>query len=167
MAINGSGKPESLPSDRASSLTELVEVAEGSIVSRVLAKSTGCNVTLFAFDRGQGLSEHTAPFDALVQVVDGALDLRIGEASVTVERVLDRRCSEQEVHLVHAHAEAQFVEVLLLDGVALLDILLVNQVAAGQGSQNQGSQGQGERRQEALVHAVPSKKAMKLGQGRE
>ncbi len=69
---------DELASNRASVLTELVDVAEGAIVSRVLAKSGGGNVTLFAFDQGQGLSEHTAPFDALVQVVDGRLDLKIG-----------------------------------------------------------------------------------------
>ena len=80
-----SGKPaEPLPSDRSSALIELVDVAPGAIVSRVLAKSRGGNVTLFAFDQGQGLSEHTAPFDALVQVVDGSLELTIGGAEVRV-----------------------------------------------------------------------------------
>ena len=73
-----------LASDHASLLTELVDIAPGAIVSRVLAKSGGGNVTLFAFDQGQGLSEHTAPFDALVQVVDGCLDLKIGGAEVRV-----------------------------------------------------------------------------------
>jgi quercetin dioxygenase-like cupin family protein len=69
---------EALPSVRASALIDLVNIAEGAIVSRVLAKSGGGNVTLFAFDEGQGLSEHTAPFDALVQVVDGRLAVTIG-----------------------------------------------------------------------------------------
>ncbi len=50
---------------------DLVQYQEGSIVSKeILRKDTG-TVTLFAFDRGQGLSEHTAPFDALVHVIDG------------------------------------------------------------------------------------------------
>ena len=75
---------EMLPTDRASALTDLIAVAEGAVVSRVLAKSGGGNVTLFAFDRNQGLSEHTAPFDALVQVVDGSLKLTIGGNPVTV-----------------------------------------------------------------------------------
>jgi quercetin dioxygenase-like cupin family protein len=75
---------EALPADRSSALVELIEVAEGAVVSRVLAKSGGGNVTLFAFDRNQGLSEHTAPFDALVQVVDGSLELTIGGTGVTV-----------------------------------------------------------------------------------
>jgi quercetin dioxygenase-like cupin family protein len=75
---------EPLPADRASALTDLVGVSEGAIVSRVLASAEGGNVTLFSFDRGQGLSEHIAPFDALVQVVDGEVELTIGDAEVTV-----------------------------------------------------------------------------------
>jgi len=58
-------------------LGRLVEYQEGSVVSRtVLKKETG-NVTLFAFDAGQGLSEHTAPFDALVQILDGEAEVRV------------------------------------------------------------------------------------------
>lgn len=60
-------------------LADLVDYQEGSVVSReIIRKSTG-TVTLFAFDRGQGLSEHTAPYDALVQIVDG-------EAEVTISK---------------------------------------------------------------------------------
>lgn len=55
-----------------------VEYSSGGIVSKkVLQKETG-NVTLFAFDLGQKLSEHTAPFDALVQVLDGEAEIIIG-----------------------------------------------------------------------------------------
>lgn len=54
----------------------------GSIVSRTLAKAKGGTVTLFAFDAGQELSEHTAPFDAFVQVLDGAVELTIGGTPV-------------------------------------------------------------------------------------
>ena len=54
-----------------------VEYAAGAIVSKnVLKKDTG-NISLFAFDKGEGLSEHTAPFDALVQVVDGTAEVFI------------------------------------------------------------------------------------------
>jgi quercetin dioxygenase-like cupin family protein len=49
----------------------------GAIVSRTLVDKEGGTVTLFAFDRGQALSEHTAPFDALVQVTDGEAEVRI------------------------------------------------------------------------------------------
>ena len=62
---------------RPSELAALVEYQDGAIVSReVLKKKTG-TVTLFAFDAGQGLSEHTAPFDALVQVLDGEAEITI------------------------------------------------------------------------------------------
>ena len=47
------------------------------VVSREIIKKPTGNVTLFAFDEGQGLSEHTAPFDALVQVVEGAAEIMI------------------------------------------------------------------------------------------
>ena len=62
------------------SAAEIVAYQQGSIVSReVIRKDTG-TVTVFAFDAGQGLSEHTAPFDALVQVLDGAVQIKIAGA---------------------------------------------------------------------------------------
>jgi quercetin dioxygenase-like cupin family protein len=62
-------------------LVDLLQYQDGSIVSRVLLKNKGGTVTLFAFDAGEGLSEHTAPFDALVVVMDGEAEIEIaGEA---------------------------------------------------------------------------------------
>ena len=62
-------------------LKDLVGYQDGSVVSReIIRKSTG-TVTLFAFDEGQGLSEHTAPFDALVHVIDGEVDVTISGKS--------------------------------------------------------------------------------------
>ncbi len=58
--------------------TGLVTCAEGAIVSRTLSETDGGTVTLFAFDAGQALSEHTAPFDALVHVLDGSVELTVG-----------------------------------------------------------------------------------------
>jgi quercetin dioxygenase-like cupin family protein len=58
-------------------LAGLVDYQDGSVVSReIVSKKTG-TVTLFAFDRGQGLSEHTTPFDALVHVLDGEAEITI------------------------------------------------------------------------------------------
>jgi len=71
-----------VPPAQALSLATLVTPTERGIASRVLAKTTGGNVTLFAFDAGQGLEEHTSPFDALVLVLEGALVLTIGGAAV-------------------------------------------------------------------------------------
>jgi len=59
-------------------LAALVDYQQGSVVSRTLVKKPTGTVTLFAFDAGQELSEHTAPFDAMVQVVDGTGELTIG-----------------------------------------------------------------------------------------
>ena len=58
-------------------MTDLVAYNEGSVVSRQITKSESGNVTLFAFDKDQELSEHTAPFDALVHVLDGETEIRI------------------------------------------------------------------------------------------
>jgi quercetin dioxygenase-like cupin family protein len=71
-----------LPPARPTVLRDEVEYVPGSIVSRTIAKARGGSVTLFAFDAGQELSEHTAPFDAFVQVLDGAVELTIGGEKV-------------------------------------------------------------------------------------
>lgn len=64
---------------------ELVSYQQGSVVSRtILEKKTG-TVTLFAFDEGQGLSEHTAPFDALVLILDGEAEITISGQSHRVD----------------------------------------------------------------------------------
>jgi len=55
----------------------LVDYAKGSIVSKTLIDRKAGTLTLFAFDRGQGLSEHVAPFDAVVQILDGAAAITI------------------------------------------------------------------------------------------
>ncbi|MCU0276619.1 MAG: cupin domain-containing protein [Acidobacteria bacterium] len=56
---------------------EMVAYQKGAIVSKTLVEKETGTVTLFAFDEGQALSEHTAPFDALVQVTDGQAEIRI------------------------------------------------------------------------------------------
>lgn len=58
-------------------IADLVSYNEGSVVSRQVTKAEAGNVTLFAFDKDQELSEHTAPFDALVHVLDGETEIRI------------------------------------------------------------------------------------------
>jgi len=71
-------------------LATLIDYQPAAIVSRVLLKQKTGNVTLFAFDAGQELSEHTAPFDALVQLVDGAAVIHIDRQphSVTAGQIL-------------------------------------------------------------------------------
>lgn len=64
-------KVRSLHKIKAGQLIDLVDYQSGSIVSREIIKKKTGTVTLFAFDKGQGLSEHTAPFDALAYLLDG------------------------------------------------------------------------------------------------
>ena len=67
-------------------LVDLLQYQDSSIVSRVLLKNKGGTVTLFAFDAGEGLSEHTAPFDALVVVTDGDAQVEIAGESFRVRQ---------------------------------------------------------------------------------
>lgn len=67
-------------------LTDLIEYQEAAVVSRTLIDKKAGTVTLFAFDRNQGLSEHTAPYDALVQIVEGEAEVTIsGKAHLVKE----------------------------------------------------------------------------------
>jgi quercetin dioxygenase-like cupin family protein len=65
------------PGSEILKITALVEYQTGAVVSRQITKAEGGNVTLFAFDQGQELSEHTAPYDTLVHVLDGETEIRI------------------------------------------------------------------------------------------
>lgn len=71
-------KPGGLPPAEPAHMAALVDYAGGSIVSRALVQNSAGSLTLFAFDTGQALSEHTSPYDAYVQVLDGNAALRIG-----------------------------------------------------------------------------------------
>lgn len=75
--VEEAGKGKRDLAGRVHSLAGLVEYSRGSIVSRtIIDKGTG-TLTLFAFDEGEGLSEHTAPFDALVHVIEGSIQVEI------------------------------------------------------------------------------------------
>jgi quercetin dioxygenase-like cupin family protein len=69
----------------AFSLSGLVNYQDGSVVSRVVLKREKGNVTIFAFDEGQGLSEHTSPFDALVQAVEGEAEITVAGKPVALK----------------------------------------------------------------------------------
>ncbi|MGE0705664.1 MAG: cupin domain-containing protein [Vicinamibacterales bacterium] len=62
---------------RVLTTSELVEFQPDAIVSRTLLDKKASTVTMFAFDEGQGLSEHTSPFDALVEVIDGETEITL------------------------------------------------------------------------------------------
>ena len=69
---------------QALSTADVIAYQEGSVVSRTLIDKKIGTITLFAFDEGQGLSEHTAPYDAFVQVVDGEAEINISGTSHSV-----------------------------------------------------------------------------------
>ncbi len=77
--------PENLKA-QAISLTEIIDYQIGSVVSRTIIDKESGTVTLFAFDAGQGLSEHTAPYDAFVYILDGEVDVRISGKSVPLKK---------------------------------------------------------------------------------
>lgn len=70
-------KPGGLAGASAAKVAELVNYQDGAVVSREIVKKPSGNVTIFAFDEGQGLSEHTTPFDALVHVLEGLAEITI------------------------------------------------------------------------------------------
>ncbi len=68
-----------LKSAQIQSAKDLIDYQEGSVVSQTLIDKKNGSVTLFAFDQDQGLSEHTAPFEALVQIIDGNAHITIAD----------------------------------------------------------------------------------------
>lgn len=80
---------------QAIKVADMIDYQEGSVVSReIISKKTG-TVTLFAFDKGQGLSEHTAPFDAMVYCLDGEVEVTISSNP--------NRLKEGEMVIMPAH----------------------------------------------------------------
>jgi len=75
-----------VPAATALDLTGLVDYAEGSVVSRTIMDNDAGTLTLFAFDAGQALSEHTAPFHAFVQVLDGEAEFTVGGKAIRAGR---------------------------------------------------------------------------------
>lgn len=71
---------------QANSLTDMVVYQQDAVVSKTILKKNTGTVTLFAFDAGQGLSEHTAPFDAMVQVLDGEVEITISGKPYTLKQ---------------------------------------------------------------------------------
>jgi quercetin dioxygenase-like cupin family protein len=107
-----------LPAAQALPLDSLVTPTPQGIASRVLAKNAGGSVTLFAFDAGQDLSEHTSPFDALVQVVSGSFRLTIGGTPVEAAAGALVRLPANIPHAVEALAPSRMLLVMLRDGAA-------------------------------------------------
>ncbi len=106
-------KTPALTPAEALSLDSLVTPTEQGIASRVLARTSGGNVTLFAFDGGQALTEHTSPYDALVMVLSGTLTLTIGGAEVTAVPGTIVRMPATVTHAVDAPEPARMLLIML------------------------------------------------------
>lgn len=94
-------------------LTELIVPTPHGIASRILSKNAGGSITLFAFDAGQGLAEHSAPFEAIVMVLDGALTLTIGGALVRAAAGTVVRMPANVPHAVDAQEPARMILTML------------------------------------------------------
>jgi quercetin dioxygenase-like cupin family protein len=108
-------KPTQIPAAEALQLASLVTPTSQGIASRVLARSGGGNITLFAFDAEQGLTEHTSPFDALVLVLEGALTLTIGGTPVQATPGTIVRMPANVPHALEASQPARMLLVMLRD----------------------------------------------------
>jgi quercetin dioxygenase-like cupin family protein len=105
-------KPD-LPAATALELDMLISYTERGIASRVLARNSGGNVTLFAFDAGQELSEHTSPHDALVMVLEGTLMLNVGGTSVRAAVGTVVRIPSGVPHAVESSGRSKMLLVML------------------------------------------------------
>jgi quercetin dioxygenase-like cupin family protein len=105
--------PQMMPGAEARRIDELITATEHGIASRILAKTDGGNVTLFAFDAGQALTEHTSPFEALVIVTEGSLTLTIGGTPVTATPGTIVRMPGGVPHALEAPEPAKMLLVML------------------------------------------------------
>lgn len=106
---------QAIPEAEALALRSLITPTEQGIASRVLAKTSGGNVTLFAFDSAQGLTEHTSPFDALVLVLDGSIDLTIGGRAVHATPGTIVRMPADVPHALEASEPCRMLLIMLRD----------------------------------------------------
>jgi quercetin dioxygenase-like cupin family protein len=116
--MNDRSSVDGLPAGEPVRLGELVSYQDGSIVSRTLTKRSGGTVTLFAFDKGQALSEHTAPFDALVQVLEGETELVIGGKPVHASAGQTVLMPANIPHAVNAPDRFKMLLVMIREGKA-------------------------------------------------
>lgn len=108
-------RPAQIPPAETLALSALITPVEHGIASRVLARNGGGTVTLFAFDAGEALSEHTAPFDALVQVLEGSFVLTIGGAPVNAVSGAIVRMPANVPHAVEAAEPSRMLLIMLRD----------------------------------------------------
>lgn len=102
-----------LPAGELFTLESLVTATAQGIASRVLARTAAGNITLFAFDAGEELTEHTSPFDAFVIVLQGAFTLTIGGQPVKATPATIVRMPAGVAHAVHAVEPSRMLLIML------------------------------------------------------
>jgi quercetin dioxygenase-like cupin family protein len=93
------------------SLSKVIDYAKGAIVSKTVLKKESGNISLFAFAKGEGLSEHTVPFDAMIQVLDGKGEIIIGGASYFPET---GQCIIMPANITHAVKAIENFKMMLI-----------------------------------------------------
>jgi quercetin dioxygenase-like cupin family protein len=106
---------QTLAAAEALALHSLITPTEHGIASRILSKTAGGNMTLFAFDAGQGLTEHTSPFEAFALVLDGSIALTIGGIRVTATPGTIVRMPATVSHALEATEQSRMLLVMLRD----------------------------------------------------
>jgi quercetin dioxygenase-like cupin family protein len=100
---------------QAFALQSLIVPTDEGIASRILFKNAGGNLTLFAFDAGQSLTEHTSPFEAFVMVLDGTVTLKIGGKDVTAAPGTFVRMPANVPHALESETRSVLLLIMLRD----------------------------------------------------
>jgi len=98
---------------KAQNLAELAAYTDGGITSKTLSANDGGSITFFSFDKGQALSEHSAPFDAFVQILEGKAEIRIGGVANIVGAGEFIIMPENVPHAVNAVEKFKMILVML------------------------------------------------------
>ncbi len=98
---------------RAENLADLIGYQDGAVVSMTLVKESSGSVTLFAFDEDQGLSEHSAPYDAMVHILDGEAEITVGGEARTLRNGGMQILPANIPHAVKAHQPFKMMLVMI------------------------------------------------------
>jgi quercetin dioxygenase-like cupin family protein len=101
------------PVVKAMHLVDFITWQKGSIVSNEIMKNKGGGITLFAFDKGQRLSEHVAPFDAFVYVSEGTIDITVSKKKHTLKNGMFLIMPAHKTHALVAHGKSKMLLVMI------------------------------------------------------
>ncbi len=99
--------------DRPLSLEKEIDYSDDSVVSKVILQKETGNLTLFAFDKGQGLSEHISPFDAVVQILEGTASIKVGENTREIHSSETLIMPASVPHALHADEKFKMLLIMI------------------------------------------------------